>query len=114
MVEKTTGVAKILRDVLSDPEIQVAFIFGSVASGDARPGSDLDLFVIGELGLRKLTRLLSGVSERIAREINPHVVSAREFVQRRAKADHFLTNVLESKKIFVIGGENDLKRLGEQ
>ena len=113
LVEKTTGVRALLQKALADPDILFAFIFGSVASGRAQPGSDLDLFVIGELGLRKLTKLLSGTSDRIGREVNPHVMTAQEFTQRIQKHDHFISNVMSSEKMFLIGGEDDLKQLGK-
>lgn len=114
LVEKTTGVRALLQKALTDPEIQVAFVFGSVATGKAKPESDLDLFVIGELGLRKLTKLLSGSSSRIGREINPHVMTPQEFNRKVRAKDHFISSVLESEKIFVIGDKDELKRLGKK
>lgn len=39
----------VLRDVLEEvPGIEAAFVFGSVARGDARPDSDIDLLVYGD------------------------------------------------------------------
>jgi predicted nucleotidyltransferase/predicted transcriptional regulator len=114
LVEKTTGLRALLQRALSDPEIQYAFIFGSVASRTARPGSDLDLFVIGTLGLRKLTKLLSGLSDTIGREINPHVMTSQEFVRRIRAKDHFISSVMSAKKTFVIGDQDELERLGKK
>ena len=114
LVEKTTGVRALLQAVLTDPDIQIAFIFGSVASGKARPESDLDLFVIGNLGLRKLTKLLSGLSERVGREINPHVMTAQEANRRIQAKDHFISSIMKSEKTFLIGDENEFKRLGKK
>jgi predicted nucleotidyltransferase len=112
LVEKTSGYQGVLRDALSDPDIQCAFVFGSMAAGKARAESDLDLFVVGRpgatLGLRKVTRLLVGCSDRIGRVINPHVMSAEEFTQKFRKKDHFVSSVLASKKVVLIG---DLKFL---
>jgi uncharacterized protein len=112
IVEKTEGVQGLLRDALSDPDVKIAFIFGSVATGKERAESDVDLFVIGELGLRKLSKLLSGVSGRVGREVNPHVYSEADFAAKWRARDHFVTRVTESEKIFVAGSEDDLKRLG--
>jgi predicted nucleotidyltransferase len=114
LVEKTTGVRALLQKALADPAIQLAFIFGSVASGTAKPGSDLDLFVVGELGLRKLTKLLSGTSDKIGRVVNPHVMTAQEFSKRMQTSDHFISNIMDSDKMFLIGDENELKRLGKK
>ena len=68
--------------------------------------------VIGNIGLRKLTGLLMDVAGKIGREINPHAFTEKEFVKRRRDQDHFLNQVLESPKIFIIGTENDLAEMG--
>jgi uncharacterized protein len=114
LVEKTSGASALLQTVLTDPEIQICFIFGSIASGSARPESDLDLFVIGNIGLRKLTKVLSGISERIGREINPHVMTTQEFSKKMQTKDHFISSIMSSEKIFLIGGADELKRLGKK
>ena len=114
LVEKSSGVRALLQMALNDPEVQVAFIFGSVATGKARPESDLDLFVIGDLGLRKLTKLLGGMSDRVGREVNPHVMSSDEFRKKLEKKEHFISSVMASEKTFVIGDEYELERLGKK
>ena len=111
LVLKTSGLSDVLKSAFTDKRIRVAFVFGSIARGEEKTGSDVDLMVIGEIGLRQLTGLLSGVSVRIGREINPHVFSMKEFSRRKATKDHFLTQVLESPKIFIIGNENELKAM---
>jgi hypothetical protein len=60
----------------------------------------------------EISRLLVGVSERIGREVNPHVMDAAELRRRRASEDHFLLRVLESPKLFVVGDEDEPARLG--
>jgi DNA-binding transcriptional ArsR family regulator len=112
LVLKTIGLLDILKDALrEDSDINIAFVFGSIASHEERAGSDVDLMVIGKLGLRKLTGTLSGVSGQIGREINPHVLSADEFIKRKANREHFITQVLEAPKIFIIGNANDLEAM---
>ena len=114
LVEKTSGYRALLTRALKDPEIDAAFVFGSIAAGNAKSTSDLDLFVVGTIGLRKLTKLLSGLSERLGREINPHVLLPAELEKRRKAKDHFVSSVMASKKVFLIGDENELKRLGKE
>ena len=109
MVLKTAGALPMLRAALAGQrDIKVVFAFGSVARGDARAESDIDLMVIGSIGLRKLSSLLSGVSEKIGREINPCVVSLSEFTKRRSAGDHFISRVLKEPKILIIGTEHEL------
>ena len=112
MVLKTSGMVDILRDTLDKEGVMMAFVFGSVASNQEGATSDVDLMVIGDVGLRTLSGWLSGVSEKIGKEVNPHVMTENEFRKRRLSHDHFLTHVLESEKFFIKGSEHDLEAMG--
>jgi predicted nucleotidyltransferase len=113
MVLKTVGLADVLKKALEkNPDIRVAFVYGSIARGEEKAASDLDLMVVGDLGLRKLTALLAGTSERIGREVNPHSLLPSEFRRRKKEGDHFLTSVLREPKLFIIGGEDELEAVG--
>jgi len=112
LVLKTAGLVEIFKSALDREGIEVAFIFGSLASSKERAESDVDLMVIGAIGLRTLSSRLSGVSEQIGREINPHTLTVSGFHRRKHEGNHFLTNVLESPKLFIIGNENDLEAMG--
>ena len=68
--------------------------------------------IVGSVGLRRLTQLLLGVAERLGREINPHILTPEEFKGRNLKNDHFVTAVLASPKLFVIGTEHELEAMG--
>jgi predicted nucleotidyltransferase len=113
LVLKTTGLVDVFRNALSqDSLIKIAFVFGSIASHEETAKSDVDLMVIGQVGLRKLSGMLAGISGQINREINPYVLSQKEFFKRKVNREHFITQVLESPKIFIIGNVNDLKAMG--
>jgi uncharacterized protein len=112
LVFKTAGLADVLSAALKTEHIRFAFVFGSVASGLATAESDIDLIVVGEIGLRKVSSLLSGVGNKLGREINPYVLSPKEFTRRIDQKDHFLTSVLASPRIFVVGSEHDLAAMG--
>jgi DNA-binding transcriptional ArsR family regulator/predicted nucleotidyltransferase len=113
LVLKTAGLVGVLQGPLLSPGIELAFVFGSVASGKAHADSDVDLMIIGTLGLRRVAQLLSGLAERVGRELNPHVMKSEEFVRRKRTADHFISSVLDSPRLFVIGSEDELAKLGE-
>ena len=112
LVLKTIGLADILRAALKDARIQTAFIFGSISEGKETADSDVDLLIIGDLGLRTISDLLSGTSEKIGREVNPHVMNINEFRNRVEADDHFISSMMGSRKIFIVGEENDLKTMG--
>ena len=113
IVLKTSGLADVLREALDRGAITLAFIFGSVANGTDKAQSDVDLMVLGKLSLRQLGKLLSGVVTRLGREINPHVMSPEEFARRIKTRDHFLTSVLSTPRLFVIGNEDELEAMGK-
>jgi predicted nucleotidyltransferase len=112
LVLKTVGLVDILQNKLTkSQEITIAFVFGSIARQEEMAGSDIDLVVIGHLGLREITALLSGLTEKVGREINPHVFTVKEFKKRIARKEHFITQVLDEPKIFIFGNENELKTM---
>jgi predicted nucleotidyltransferase/DNA-binding HxlR family transcriptional regulator len=112
LVLKTSGLADALKSALVDKRIRVAFVFGSIARGEEKAGSDVDLMVIGQLGLRDLSRLLSGIEEKIGREVNPHVLREEEFRKRVRAKEHFVSRVMQSSKIFIIGSHHELEAMG--
>jgi predicted nucleotidyltransferase len=114
LVLKTSGLADVLRDALGDDGIQVAFVFGSIASGAETPNSDIDLLVIGTVSLRQIVQRLSRDFAKLGREVNPHVLTAAEFARRKDSQDHFVSTVLAAPRLFVIGDEHELERLGEK
>jgi DNA-binding transcriptional ArsR family regulator len=112
LVLKTSGLTDVLGAALGEAGIAVAFVFGSIASDTATAASDIDLMVIGTLTLRQLGKRLSGVATKLGREINPHVLTPEEFGRRKKGRDHFITSVLKTPRLFVIGSEDELTRLG--
>ena len=112
LVLKTSGLPEVLREALAHDGVRVAFVFGSVARGEEGAEGDVDLMIVADAGLKTVSRWLSGVSEKLGREVNPHVMDMAELGRRRKSGDHFLTRVLESPRLFVVGDEDELARLG--
>ena len=113
LVLKTAGLVEVLQMALKpSPSIRTAFVFGSIASHEEKAQSDIDLMVIGTIGLRKLTTLLADASTQIGREINPYVLNVNEFIKRKENREHFITRVMEAPRIFIIGSENELDAMG--
>ena len=112
LVLKTSGLVEVLKEVLDRAEIKIAFVFGSIAGDDVGAGSDVDLLVVSETGLRAVSEWLSGISETIGREVNPYILSETEFKKRSQRGEHFLKQVLNSPKLFIVGNEDDLKSMG--
>jgi uncharacterized protein len=110
VVRKTFGVSRVLADALTQlrSRIQLAFVFGSVATGAENAASDLDLMVIGEVSLMDVVSAMTDAQRELGREVNPTVYPAIEFRRRLAKGQHFITRVLAGPKFFLIGNEQHL------
>jgi predicted nucleotidyltransferase len=115
ILKKTTGVADQLRAALAPltGSIVAAFIYGSVASGQERPNSDIDLMIIGTVRFEDVIRLIHPYQEELRREINPHVYTAAEFNRRSGEEGSFIARILELPKIAVIGDLDQLGKPGE-
>jgi DNA-binding transcriptional ArsR family regulator len=112
LVLKTAGLRDVLVDALSGIKgVEVAFVFGSLAGGAGKGASDVDLMVIGTVGLRALVPDLRKASERLGREINPVTMTTEEFAKGRSR-NPFIADVLAKEKLFVKGGDDELERLG--
>lgn len=111
IVLKTAGLKDILQDAFSLNDIEFAFVFGSFASGKSNADSDIDLFIIGEAGLREISKQIKEPSVVIQREINPHTMTLKEFNSRINNKDHFVLNLLDSPKLFIVGNEDEFTRL---
>ena len=103
IVEKTSGMEFILRKALKDQRIELALLFGSMASHEERAQSDVDLIVVGKMGLRVLSELLAVSQQKISRPINPIVYSAEEFSHKLRAKNHFLSRVLKKKWVVLVG-----------
>jgi predicted nucleotidyltransferase len=109
---KTTGLRDQLAEALTGlPGVELAFVFGSQASGASGAASDVDVFVVGRAGLRALAPRLRPVAEALARDVNPHVLSRETFIAKARAGDAFVTNVLAAAKIWIIGGDDELGHL---
>ena len=115
ILKKTSGVADQLRAALAPltGSISAAFIYGSVASGQERPNSDIDLMIIGTVRFEDVIRLIHPYQEELRREINPHVYTAAEFKRRSDEESSFIARILELPKIAVIGDLDELGKPGE-
>ncbi|MEW6217351.1 MAG: nucleotidyltransferase domain-containing protein [Candidatus Bipolaricaulota bacterium] len=113
LVEKTMGAPVALRALLQPlvERIELAFIYGSLARGDAVGESDVDLLVVGDVPALELAAAVREAEEKLRREVNPVVFPPGEFRERIRGEDHFLTTVMQAPKIFLVGDEDDFRRL---
>jgi len=108
--EKTVGLIPTLRTALRPfaEKIVCAFVYGSIARREDHATSDVDLMVIGSVGLASLAPVLAKVEKRLGREVNVTDYSVDEFRKKVAEGNHFLTSVLKGSLQFVKGEQRDL------
>jgi predicted nucleotidyltransferase len=115
LVLKTAGLLEALREALAGIRgMEIAFVYGSFATGEDTAESDVDLMVVGDVPFATVSRRLAPVQDKLGREVNPTVYPVQEFRRKLAEGHHFLTAVVEGPKLFVIGDANALERLASR
>lgn len=114
--EKTVGLIPSLRVALAPLADQVAcaFVYGSIARREEHATSDVDLMVIGKVGLGELAPSLRKAETLLGREVNVTNYSVDEFRKKVAQGDHFLTTVLKGSLQFVKGEQRDLDAVADK
>lgn len=112
---KTVALGDVIRKALKPLEkrIQFAFVYGSIATGQDRSDSDIDLFLLGGVSLKEISEPIADVSEVLKREVNPVNYTEETFLKRLKESNRFALELLDTKKIWLIGDEDDFRRLAE-
>jgi predicted nucleotidyltransferase len=109
---KTVGVLGLLEQALKPflKVIDVAFVFGSFAQSSELVTSDIDLMIVGSVGLAELAVPIRRIEKRLNRPINPVILSSVEARAKLDSAHHFLASVQQAKKYFLWGKHSELGR----
>jgi predicted nucleotidyltransferase len=110
---KTAGLVDVLADLLKPlaGRLRTACVYGSIAAGYEQSDSDVDLMIVGQVAPADLALPLRRARELLGREIHPTVYTPAEFDKKRAAEDHFLKQVLDKPKLFVLGNEDELGKV---
>jgi predicted nucleotidyltransferase len=112
LILKTSGLGDVLRAALAQHAraISAAFVYGSVAKKQDAAGSDIDLMVISDsLNYADLFASLEDATKRLDRPVNPTVYSKQDLKKRIKQGNAFVTRVLAQPKLWLIGGEDELR-----
>lgn len=114
LIMKTVGMVEPIRAALEPfrKNIDLAFVYGSVARGKDTASSDIDLMVFGrDVGYGEIFGALQKAEKVLGRPVNPTVTSAREWRLKLAEEKSFVRKVSQQPKLFVFGTENELRRI---
>jgi predicted nucleotidyltransferase len=109
LIVKTVGVVEPLRAALAPiaADIQLAFVFGSVAKASEHGASDLDLLVVTDvLAYGDIYAALETAERTLGRTINPTVFTRAEWKRKRAKKDSFAARITSQRRLFIIGSDD--------
>jgi predicted nucleotidyltransferase len=100
--------ADVLREAFADlPGLEAAFLFGSLARGDAHADSDADVLLIGtEMPRRDLGRRTLEASSILGRDVNVVRFTPEGFRERARSDHHFVRSVLEGPRSWLVGDES--------
>lgn len=110
IIYATVGLGDYLNNKFKEPQqIELAFIYGSVAKNGETAKSDIDLFVVGEIDEADLHTLASQIEADIRRNINYVLMTRTEFQERLNRGEPFVTHVMAEEKL-VLKGNPDVYR----
>jgi predicted nucleotidyltransferase len=111
LVLKTMGLADVLRHALFPliAQIDMAFIYGSVARQQDTAHSDIDVMIVSPtLAYGEVFGALENATQTLGRKVNPTLYSPLEWAKRIAEDSAFVTRVLQQPKIWLIGNEEQV------
>jgi len=111
LVLKTMGLADALRSALAPlaAQIDMAFVYGSVARQQDTAHSDVDVMIVSaSLGYGEVFGALESATVSLARKVNPTLYAPAEWTKRIAQDSVFVTRVLQQPKIWLIGNQEQL------
>lgn len=112
IIFKTVGVGEELKESLADiGDIRSAFIYGSVAKNLEDVRSDIDVMVIGTVSEDALHKAIMKAEKKLGREMNYTIFSPNNWKKDLKAKKSFVRDVAKGEKIFLIGTEDDLRKI---
>ena len=110
LMEKTSGIIPLLSQEIAGlkNKIKWAFVYGSLARGEAGAASDVDVMLIGGVRTMDILPVFRRVEKAVGRPINETIFNERDFKDSLKKKNHFLRTVLRGNKIMLKGSEDEL------
>nr|WP_316653035.1 nucleotidyltransferase domain-containing protein [uncultured Gellertiella sp.] len=100
---KTFGLAGVIADELNKfaPNIETAFVFGSMAKGDERADSDIDLMVVGDIDYFELGQTIENLKGALGRDIHLNLHTPAEW--KDLQSDRVIRAINSEPRIMVAG-----------
>jgi predicted nucleotidyltransferase len=106
LIVKTSGLVEPLRAALQPlaKHIEAAFVYGSIAKGSDKAGSDIDLMIIADdLAYGDIYKALQKAEDQLHRPVNPNLMTMREWRRKSADETAFAGKIARQPRLFIIG-----------
>lgn len=109
LLAKTVGLADVVRDALTPlaQQVELAYVYGSLATGEARAESDVDLMIVGQVSMRDLATPLRQAGERLGREVNATLFAPSAYRRELRVPDSFVARVHRGPRMILLGEDRD-------
>ena len=108
LVSKEQGIGSaLLKNAKELGNIKFAVLSKAFLKGRKSTVLDVDLFIVGDLNLEILKRVVSMSEREMNKEVNYSVMSEEDFMFRKRKNDHFVSKILTQSRTMVIGDEEE-------
>lgn len=97
---KTSGIEQSLKKDLKKLEgLKDAYIYGSYANGKYKPGSDIDVLLIGSHSSIEAQNIIYALQKALSTEINTINMTEVNFEKRKKEQDQLVTTIFGGKVI---------------
>jgi hypothetical protein len=104
LLQGSVGIQPTLKHALQAiPGIRSAWIYGPYPQNQADPACAIDLLIVGKPDQAELAPELYKTERTLHRKINLTVLTSKELKRRLKKADAFITDLWNGKRIELIG-----------
>lgn len=112
IISKTIGIEFKLKELVNAlNEVEIAFIFGSIAKNKENTNSDIDLMMIGEeVDQDVLVDKVRVLENELNREINYHIYRKQEFIKNIKENNSFIINIICDPIISLKGNSNEFTK----
>jgi len=108
MLQGSIGIVPTLQHALKGMQgVGAAYIYGSLAKGEADSSSDIDLLIIGQPEQSALASEIRRAEKMLHREVNYTLLKPQELKRKLNMHDPFVTDIWEGKRLTVIDDEQN-------
>lgn len=108
LMQQDSALVRALREPLQAlPGVKVAVVFGSVARGEAKAGSDVDVLVLGNVSELKANVALKPAARALGRDIHATTCTIPAFHEQLRGGESFAQAIVRGPRIPLIGAFDD-------